>query len=218
MSKGNLKYYNAMRKRGRAIIVPTLYGASYDRVMDGFPTSYDRYPDDLEVAANRALHSAHDVFRVMDFVEEFGPRLGIDSKKVAFCSCYGSCIYSPCWLVGDEIVAGRCRFQAAIFPNGGLINCIQPPECDQLTFLPHFRIPSLLFTTAMKFDIPYDYSQKKFLELMPMVPDDTDHFHDNHHRGLSLEDFDREVDEWLTAKMGPPKKIEKRGPVAQPRP
>ena len=134
-----------------------------------------------------ALRTANDIFRTMDFVEQHGTRFGLDPSKVALCSCYGSSLYSPCWLVGDELVTGRRRFQAVIFPNGGLINCVQAPECDQLTFLPHLKVPTLLYTSKAKYDIPYEYSQLNFFNLIPLTaPKEKFHFSDNHVWGLSL--------------------------------
>ena len=94
--------------------------------------------------------------------------------------------------------------QAAVFPNGGVINCVQAPVSDQLTFLPYLQVPSLIFSSKACYDIPYEYSQKNFVDLI--ATPEKSHFVDNHAWGMPVENFVREVDEWLTAKMGPPAK------------
>lgn len=211
----DIRYYQVMRDQGRAILFPTLFAAAPSRKAEGYRNGFP-YPDPnhIDRAENRAVRTANDISRTLDFLEKYGNSYGLDASKVAICCCYNSSLYAPCWLVADEIISERSRIQAAIFPNGGVLNCVQAPVSDQLTFLPYLRVPSLIFSSRASYNIPFEYSQKNFVDLIGTS--EKYNFVDNHTWGLPVKNFVREVDEWLTAKMGPPTKIERSAPVAQP--
>ena len=111
-----------------------------------------------------------DLIRSVDFLHDEYPNIGggnlLDTDKLIFVSC--GCLQSECMVVADKLVTGENRFAATFFSGGGIRNEVQPPEVDQLTYLPHLDTPTVIINWAGCPNLPLEYSQKGMLELLPL--------------------------------------------------
>jgi hypothetical protein len=193
------QHYRPMLNAGRALVFPAYWGNSFERSGGEFNTWFPD-PNNLAAFTEGMVKVTKDLSRTTDFIYEYQSLVGdnlLDRDKLGFVAC--GCMNTVCCLVADKLVTGQNRFQAVFFAEGGIANCIQPPEVDQLTYLPHLDIPSVILTTRRYLPRPYERSQKPMYELLPLVHEESKRLWviPNYDWGLPPEHIDREVNWWL---------------------
>ncbi|MCA9213751.1 MAG: protein kinase [Planctomycetales bacterium] len=163
------QHYSPMMAGGRVLVLPTYWGLSHDRPPGDFKRHFPT-EQPSEVYIDGVTKMAKDLIRTVDFFHEEYPNVGgkdlLDTDKLIFVSC--GCLQSECMVVADKLVARRNRFAATFFFAGGIRNEFQPPEVDQLTYLPHLDTPTVVINSAGNLASPLEYSQKGMLKLLPM--------------------------------------------------
>ncbi|MCA9171025.1 MAG: SUMF1/EgtB/PvdO family nonheme iron enzyme, partial [Planctomycetales bacterium] len=169
---GMFANYQPFLKSGRALVLATLWGNSYDREASGFlPGCPD--PENLTVYSDGVIKMAKDVIRTMDFFHDEYPTLAqpqerLDMSKLTFMSC--ACRESACIIMADRLVRQKNRFAAVFFCWGGIDNQEQPPEVDQLTYLPHIRIPAFILNRRASQLHPWYFSQEGMRRMLEIPP------------------------------------------------
>ncbi|MCA9217903.1 MAG: SUMF1/EgtB/PvdO family nonheme iron enzyme, partial [Planctomycetales bacterium] len=198
------------RRGGRALVISSILGKSFDRKSPEFP-SY--FPDahSPEAYTQWVVKRAQDFSRTVDLVQDYNRLFDenlLDGEKLAFCATGD--LNAACWLVADHhFVANKKRFLAAVFLNGGIVNCEQPMAVDQVTYLPWLDTPTLMLGSMRRSERPYQTSQKPMYELLPLVDNETkrNFVFPNYVYGFPLEHFDREVNAWLNRWLGNPNRV-----------
>jgi hypothetical protein len=196
---GIFRHYRPIMNAGRALVFPAYWGNSFERSGGEFNTWFPD-PNNLDAFTEGMVKVAKDLSRTTDFIQNYQALVGenlLDGDKLGFVAC--GQMNTVCCLVADELVTSQKRFQAVFFAEGGIANCIQPPEVDQLNYLPHLGIPSVILSTQRYLPRPYERSQKPMYDLLPLVHEQTKKLWvvPNYAWGLPPEHIDREVNWWL---------------------
>ena len=163
--------YSPMLAGGRALVLPTLWGRTHNR------PDLSSLGRSKKIAADKYSHgvakAVKDIIRTVDFLETEYPKLTqpeqqFDMSKLIFISC--GCRLSECMIVADKLVTGRNRFSGAFLCGGGIHNREQPPEVDQLTYLPHVDTPTVVLHMKSSLSSPYQYAQVGLWNLLPLPP------------------------------------------------
>ena len=67
-----------------------------------------------------------------------------------------------------NLYRARIVSQPPFFGLGGIYNQFQPPEVDQLTYLPHLDTPTVILNKQGSLVRPHKYSQEGMLDLLPL--------------------------------------------------
>jgi hypothetical protein len=101
-------------------------------------------------------------------------------------------------IVADRLVTNKNRFAAAFFCMGGIRNQRQPPEVDQLTYLPHLDTPTVILNQEGSLGFPREFSQRGMIALLPLSPNHRKLYSiPKWHWWMPLEHIAREVNSWL---------------------
>ena len=176
-------------KSGRAVLVPG-YSGLYER---RFPTPL---PGRGESRARRDLiiQWSKDLARSVDYLES---RKDIDSQKLAF---YGLSLGAR---MGVLFTAFEKRIKASILLAGGLDSGDQPPEIDEINFLPRVKVPTLMVNGRDDFRFPLLVSQKPMFQLLgPPAGDKRHAVISGGHLPTRIETI-KEVLDWLDRYLGP---------------
>ncbi|MCA9211610.1 MAG: SUMF1/EgtB/PvdO family nonheme iron enzyme, partial [Planctomycetales bacterium] len=161
--------------RGRAVVIPVLFGTG-DRIDWENRPPFGARPDQVDAYGRTVVNIAKDFSRTIDFIEQFEEATGIpsvlDKDRMAYCGIvYGGCA-GPIWMVADYLTHDRrWRVKAAVLTDAFLTQCLQPPEVDQMAYLPHLTVPTMMLNCRLISTGPYDRAQKPMYELLPL-PDD----------------------------------------------
>ena len=202
--------YSPMLNGGRALVLPTIWGNSYDRPGTDFEP---RVPGAQapEVYSRAVVNMVKDIVRTVDFLNEEYPRQNtdpeqqLDMDKLIFVSC--DCLQSECMIVADKLVSGQNRFAAAFFGLGGIYNQFQPPEVDQLTYLPHLDTPTVILNKKGSLKRPQKYSQEGMLDLLPLPQNRKKLYSIPKQKwGIPVAHIDEQVNAWFDQldTLGPP--------------
>jgi dienelactone hydrolase len=150
-----------------------------------------------------------DYSRTIDFIEHFQEATGrqnvFDLHRLAFCGFrWGGCV-GPVWLVADYLTHSETwRVKAAVMTDATLVQCLQPLELDQLNYLPHLRVPSMLLNCRRLVRAPFDRAQQPMYDLIPMEPGTGKVLisFPQHTWGIPAADFDAHANRWLDEKLG----------------
>jgi hypothetical protein len=191
--------YSPMMNGGRALVLPTLWGNAYDRPAPSFDPLYPD-PKHWRVYSEGVVKMAKDIIRTVDFLHAEYPRVAgaqlLDMNRLIFVSC--ACLQSECMIVADKLVTNDNRFAAAFFCMGGIRNLHQPPEVDQLTYLPYLDTPTVILNEEGSVFLPLEFSQRGMLERLPLPPEHKKLYPiPKFHWWIPLEYIDREVNSWL---------------------
>lgn len=206
-------HYSPMMKGGRVLVLPTYWGRSHDRPGGDFNPSLPS-EQSPEVYVDGVTKMAKDLIRTVDFFHEEYPKVSgeglLDTTKMIFVSC--GCLQSECMVVADKLVTGKNRFAATFFFAGGIVNEAQPPEVDQLTYLPHLDTPTVVINNAGQLNCPLEYSQRGMLRLLPL-PDRLKKLYSIpkfQWGGFPLEHVEREGNAWFDdlEALGKPRTVE----------
>ena len=208
-------HYSPMMSGGRVLVLPKYRGLSHDRHGDEF-VPYLPSEQAPEAYVDGVTKMAKDLIRTVDFLREGYPQVGgtglLDTDKLIFVSC--GCLQSECMVVADKLVTGKKRFAATFFFAGGIHNESQPPEVDQLTYLPHLDTPTVMINWEGMLSRPLEYSQKGMLKLLPL-PDRLKKLYSIpkfQWGGYPLEHVEREGNSWLDQleTLGKPRTVDNR--------
>jgi serine/threonine protein kinase len=156
--------------RGRAVVLPLLFGVGDRFDYDQFPP-YSSPPDKVDAYGRTVINIAKDYSRTIDFIERFeeatGQKSRFDVNRLAFCGIgWGGCV-GPIWMVADFLSHDDTwRVKAAILVNAGLVQCLQPPNVDQMTYLPHLKIPTLVLNCKLLAYAPFERAQMPMFQLL----------------------------------------------------
>lgn len=141
-------------KNGRAVLYP-VYKGTFERREDALTligdgnTSY-QFTEFL-------IQQVQDFKKCIDYLET---RQDIDSKKIAYYGMSGGAWY------GAIIPAVEQRIQASVLVAGGFnLNPVRP-EVDQLNYLTHIKIPTLMLNGKYDTIFPYEASIKPMFDLL----------------------------------------------------
>ena len=208
-------HYSPMMSGGRVLVLPKYWGLSHDRPGGDF---VPHFPSEQtpEAYIDGVTKMAKDLIRTVDFLQEEYPTIGgtglLDTNKLIFVSC--ACLQAECVVVADKLVAGKKRFAATFFFTGGICNEFQPPEVDQLNYLPHLDTPTVIINWEGMLSHPLEYSQKGMLKLLPL-PDRLKKLYSIpkfQWGGYPLEHIEREGNSWLDQleTLGKPRTVDFR--------
>lgn len=198
---------------GRVLVLPKYWGLAHDR-LGGIFSPYLPSEQAPEAYVDGVTKMAKDLIRTVDFLRQEYPQVGgtglLDTNKLIFVSC--GCLQSECMLVADKLVTGEKRFAASFFFAGGIHNESQPPEVDQLTYLPHLDTPTVMINWEGMCNRPLEYSQKGMLKLLPL-PDQLKKLYPIpgfQWGSFPLEHVEREGNSWLDEleTLGKPRTVE----------
>ena len=143
---------------GRALVLRTLWGNPYDRPGTDFEPRIPSQQSPEDYTRN-VVKMVQDLIRTVDFLNDeynelANPEEQLDMGKLIFVSC--NCFQSECMIVADKLVSGNNRFAAAFLALGGIHNQDQPPDVDQLTYLPHIDTPTVILNRKGYLPQPYE--------------------------------------------------------------
>ena len=189
--------------RGRAVVIPVLFGTGDRADGENFPP-FAAPPDKVDAYGKAVVNMAKDYSRTIDFIKRFEeatrmPSM-LDSDRLAFCGFgWGGCI-CPVWMVADDLTHNNvCRVKAAVLTDAALVQCLQPPEVDQMAYLPHLRVPTMMLNCRLMARAPYDRAQKPMFDMLPLA-EDTEKVlkaFPQHTHGIPAEDFGLHANRWL---------------------
>ena len=188
--------------RGRAVVIPVLFGIGDRSDPERFPP-YCAPPDKVEAYRKTVINIVNDYSRTIDFVERFQEATGdpslFDSDRLAYCGfAWGGCI-GPLWMVADYLANDNTwRVKAAVLADASLVQCLQPPDVDQMTYVTHLRVPTIMLNCRLMARAPYDRAQKPMFDLLPLPAHEKElKAFPQYTGGVPAEDFGPHANRWL---------------------
>ena len=185
-------YAEWVPKSGRALVAP-IFKSTFDRrdaCRDDKPTATTFYRDHMVMWSK-------DLGRTLDYLET---RPEIRRDAVAYFGLsWGS-------QVAPILLAVENRFKVAILAAGGLDFSRALPEAEQINFLRHVKIPTLMVNGRYDHFFPVDSSQKPFFQLLGAPEADKKYVLFESGHAPPRKDVIRESLDWLDKYLGPVKK------------
>ncbi len=177
----------------RAFVVP-IYQGTFGRKQE-FPDSDTIvWGEDTYRYVEYITQVIKDFKRSVDYLET---RKEIDSARLAYLGIsWGSCM-------GAIVPAVDDRLKASVLVIGGFLQPVIKPEIDQINYVTHVKIPTLMLNG--RYDVvgfPYETTVKPMFDLLGtpeknLILEDTDHFFPRNR-------MIREMDAWLDKHLGRP--------------
>jgi dienelactone hydrolase len=179
-------------KNGRAFFYP-VYKGTFERGNDALT--------DIHTGDNSHQYTEFFIKVVKDFrrsVDYLETRSDIDCKKLAYLGFSWGGIY------GAIIPAIEERLKASVLNVGGMWS-IARPEVNEINYVRHVKIPTLMLNGRYDMTFPYELTVKPMFDLLGTPPEqkelklyDTDHF-------IPTNEFIKETLRWLDKYLGPVK-------------
>jgi dienelactone hydrolase len=162
--------------------------------------TFERREDASSAAdVNSHLYTEWRIKLVKDFrrsIDYLETRQDIDSTKLAYCG------FSLGGELGPMVTAVEDRLKASILAVGGLSG-IGRPEINDINYVGHVRIPTLMLNGRYDMTFPFETSVKPLVDLLGTPKEDkllklyeTDHY-------IPLNEFVKEALAWLDKYLGP---------------
>lgn len=195
-------YVHELLGRGRAVVFPVLYGSG-ERSSPTIVT-HSPAPDQVDKYGECFIAATKDFLRCVDFVEQFEEATGemspFDCNRLGYCGFGWAANLAPIWLVADETLTGRRRFDAIVLCNAGIVQCHQPPEIDQLNYLSELSTPTLMINCHRIVWAPYEKAQKPMYDSLRLKEGREKRFlpfPQYTSRGLTPSDYGLNANRWL---------------------
>lgn len=177
---------------GRAVLYPVYKGTFERRVH--LPGGDPSHPQDSHLYREYHIQLVKDLRRSIDYLES---RPDIASKKLAY--------YGMSWggWLGAMIPAIEDRIQTSVLVGGGFFPRQTRPEVQQINYVRHTKIPTLMLNGKYDTIVPYETSTKPMFDLLGTPKDqkelklyETDHIPPRN-------EFIKETLAWLDRYLGP---------------
>jgi dienelactone hydrolase len=186
---GSQFLFDFVVRTGRAVVLPVLQG-TYERR----PTA--NAPRGANTAREMAIQRSSDLGRTIDYLET---RSDFDRQRVAYYGLsYGANL-------GQLLVPLEPRITTAVLLAAGLQGGRIAPERDPVSFVPRFRVPTLMIGGRDDFLYPVNTHQKPLFDLLAAPRDRKKHvvLDGVGHMIPPRADVIREVLAWFDAYLGP---------------
>jgi serine/threonine protein kinase/predicted esterase len=185
----NMSRIDFIIQSGRAVLFP-IYEGTFGR---GVPLASD-YPTPTSNYRDHVIHWYKEMARSIDYLET---RKDIDSNRLAFCGAsWGGAL-------GLLLPALEPRFKASVLLVGGFYLQKTLPEVDQINFVSHIKIPTLMLNGRHDFFLPIETAQLPAFHYLGTPEKDKKQVIYETGHNLPRNEMIREVLNWLDHYLGP---------------
>jgi serine/threonine protein kinase/predicted esterase len=187
----NMARIDFVIQSGRAVLYP-IYKGTFERG-DGLDSDI---PAPTGFYRDHVIEWSKDLGRSIDYLET---RKDIDTGKLAF--------YGASWgaAMGMILPAMEPRLKANVLLVGGFLMQKPLPEVDQINFVSHVTIPTLMLNGRYDFFLPMETAQIPAFKLLGAAEKDKRQVFYNTGHDIPRTELIREVLNWLDRYLGPVK-------------
>ena len=183
---------------GRAVLFP-MYKDTYERKMESVSYAVDPVYNMSGGLLGPNTYRDHTIMQVKDLrraVDYLFTRPDVDSSSLAY--------LGVSW--GGRMAAINLsvekRFKAAVLHLPGLMFAPRRPEVDELNYLPHVTLPTLILSGRFDNTFPFESAAMPFVRMLGVPPALKRHQVYPTHHYLPRDEMIRETLDWLDAYQG----------------